>query len=143
MIHPLRQIVSVALTLSILSANELLFAPLLSVNKPTGKESASVQNCCCCCNSGGMSSACCCASRHTHGTDRTTCSISSAPCTTPLAILSPNVLDQGIELCFATINVVRIAVSEKFSDAAESPLSGKPYSLFHPPQYFFSNLFLS
>lgn len=143
MINPLRQFVSFALTFSLLSANGFYFAPLLK-KLQGNKESASMQNCCCCCNSGGgMPSSCCCASRHSGGKDRTTCSLSSAPCAAPVAVLSPNVLDQGIEPCPATNDVVRVPVWGKFSEAIGSPLPGKVYSLFHPPQYSFSNLFLS
>ena len=139
MINPLRQFFSVTLVLSLLSANGLYFAPLLNVNRQSGEESASMENCCCCCNSGGgMSSTCCCASRHSGRNDHTTCSVSSAPCAAPLAVLSPNVLDQGIAPQLALNNIVWNTTSEKFSGAAKSPLSGKLHSLYHPPQPSFS-----
>ncbi len=143
MINPLRQIVSVALAFSILSANGLLITPL--PKKPqNNEESASMQNCCCCCNvGGGMSSTCCCAPRHAHGADRTTCSVTSAPCSVPSVALSPNVLDQWIEPQLGLNRTMMFTASEKFPSSSESPLSGKSYSLFHPPQYSFSYRFLS
>ena len=143
MINPLRQIVSVALAFSMLSANGFYFAPLLK-KLQGGKESASMQTCCCCCNSGsGMSSSCCCASRHSGRNDRTTCSVTSAPCSVPSAALSPNVLDQWIEPQLGLNRAIMFTASEIFPSASESPLSGKSYSLFHPPQYSFSYRFLS
>ena len=138
MITQIRQFFSVALILSLLSANGLYFAPLLKKQRSEG-EAASMQSCCCCCNSGnGMASTCCCASRHSGRNDYTTCSVSSAPCAAPLAALSPNVLDQGIAPQLALNNIVWSTTSEKFSGAAKSPLSGKPHSLYHPPQPSFS-----
>jgi hypothetical protein len=140
MVNPLRQFSSVTLVLSLLSANGLYFAPLL-IKQQSDKESASMQSCCCCCNSGnGMGSTCCCASRHSNTGDRSTCSIASAPCAAPVAVLSPNVLDQGIAPQLALNNIVWNTTSEKFSGAAKSPLSGKPHSLYHPPQPSFSLL---
>lgn len=141
MINPLRQVVSVALTLSLLTANGFYLAPLLKTMQ-NDKASASMQNCCCCNSGGGTSSDCCCASRHSGGNNRNTCSISTAPCGAPLTAISLNVLDQGIEPPLAVDNIVRITTPEKFSDAIKSPQSGKLLSLFHPPQPFFS-LFLS
>ena len=138
-IHPLRQCVSVALALSLLSSCGILFAPVLNSNSQGGNGSGSTQQCCCCCNSGGeMASSCCCASHHSGKGDRTTCSLSSAPCAAPMAILSPNVLDQWIDPGFGLNWTVVSAASEKFLSTTESLLSGTPNSLFHPPQFFFS-----
>ncbi len=134
MLNPLRQFVSVALTFSILSANGLYFAPLL-IKQRSDKESTSMQNCCCCCNSGGtMSAACCCAARHSGRNDHTTCSVSSAPCAAPLTALSPNALDQWIDLGFSLNKIMVNATSEKFPRVRESLLSGIANSLYHPPQ---------
>ena len=135
MVNPLRQFLRVTLVLSLLSANGLYFAPLLNVNRQSGEESVSMQNCCCCCNSGGgMSSTCCCASRHSGRNNHTTCSVSSAPCAAPLAALSPNVLDQWIDTGFGLNKIIVSATSEKFQGVRESLLSGTANSLFHPPQ---------
>src|ERR1700690_3183193 len=97
MINPLQQLFSVTLVLSLLPANGLYFAPLLSLNSPSSEESASMQKCCCCTSGSQMTSSCCCASRHSGGSNKSTCSVASAPCAAPLAILSPNVLDQWID----------------------------------------------
>jgi len=132
MINPLRQFVSAALTFALLSANGFYFAPLLKTLQGD-KESASMQKCCCCNSGGGMSPDCCCASRHSKGNDRTTCSISSTPCGTPVAVLSPNVLDQGIETQPPSSSNIEARRSEKFPGTAELPLPGTPHSLFHPP----------
>ena len=137
MINPLRQFFSVTLVFSLLSANGLLFTPLLNANRQGGRESASMQNCCCCCNSGGgMASTCCCASHHAGSSDRTTCSVSSAPCTAPLAALSPNILDQWIDPGFGLNRVIVNARGERFPNGHESILFGITKSLFHPPQSF-------
>ena len=137
MINPLRRFIGFALTLSILSANGLTFAPLLKKQRSEG-ESASMQSCCCCCNSGtGMASTCCCASRQSGRNDRTTCSVSSAPCATPLAALSPNVLDQWIAPGFGLNKIIVSSASEKFPRIRESLLSGTADSPFHPPQSSF------
>ncbi len=138
MVNPLRQFLSVTLVISLLSANGLLFAPLLNANRQSSGGSGSMQNCCCCCNSdGSMSSICCCAAHHSGGSDHSICSVSSAPCAAPLAVLSPNVLDQWIDPGFALNNIIDNAASQKFSGLRESLLSGKTNSLFHPPQYSF------
>ena len=138
MVNPLRQFLSVTLVISLLSANGLLFAPLLNTNRQSGGGSGPMQNCCCCCNSdGSMSSTCCCAARHSSGSDHSTCSVSSAPCAAPLTALSPNVLDQWIDPGFALNNIIVNAASEKFPGVRESLLSGIANSLYHPPQASF------
>jgi len=138
MVNPLRQFFSVTLVLSLLSANGLYFAPLLNVNRQSGGESSSMQSCCCCNSGGGMSSTCCCATRHSGRNDHTTCSVSSAPCAAPLAVLSPNVLDQWIDAGFGLNKIIVSAASEQFPGVRESLLSGTPNSLYHPPQPSFS-----
>jgi hypothetical protein len=137
MINPLRRCFSVALVLSLLSANGLYFAPLLNVHGKSEKESASMQNCCCCISGGEMTSKCCCASRHSGGNDRSTCSISAAPCAAPVAALSPNVLDQWVHPGFGVNKIIVVATSEKFPGARESLLSGIANPPYHPPQFFF------
>ncbi len=139
MVNPLRQFFSVTLVFSLLSANGLLFAPLLNVNRQSGEESTSMQKCCCCCNSGGeMSSTCCCASRHSGGNDHTTCSVSSAPCAAPVTALSPNVLDQWINPVLGLNEIINNSTPEKFPGVRESLLLGIANSLYHPPQSSFS-----
>ncbi len=138
MINLLRQFLSVTLVFSLLSANGLLFAPLLHANRQSGGGSGSMQNCCCCCNSGGsMSSTCCCASHHSGGSDHSTCSVSSAPCAAPVAALSPNVLDQWINPVLGLNEIINNSTPEKFPGVRVSLLSGIANSLYHPPQSFF------
>jgi hypothetical protein len=138
MINPLRQFLSVALVLSLLSANGLYFAPLLNVIKQSGEESASMQKCCCCTSGGEMTAKCCCVPRHSGANDRSTCSVAAAPCAAPLAVLSPNVLDQWIDPGFSVSKIVVNAAFEKFPSVRELLLSGTENSLFHPPQSSFS-----
>jgi hypothetical protein len=143
MINPLRQFICIALTLILLSANGLLFVPLLERNQQSDKETVSMQNCCCCKSGGETSFKCSCASRHSSGNDRSTCSIASAPCAAPTAALSPNVLDQWTNPGILLSGIIFNRTSVKYPGAAESLLSGKQNSLFHPPQSSFSLFFLS
>jgi hypothetical protein len=140
MINPLRQFFSVTLVLSLLSANGLYFAPLLNVIRQSSEESVSMQKCCCCNSGSQMTSNCCCASRHSAGNDRSTCSIAAAPCATPVAVLSPNILDQWIDPAPRSNEIINSSTTEKFLGRRESLLPGIVNSLFHPPQSFFSHL---
>lgn len=140
MVNPLRQFFSVTLVLSLLSANGLCFAPLLNLISLSGEETASMQKCCCCTSGGEMTAKCCCASRHSGGNDRSTCSITAAPCAAPLTALSPNVLDQWIDPVLGANEIFNSSTSEKFSSIGESILSGITNSLYHPPQTSFSHL---
>ena len=136
MINPLRNFFCVTLVFSLLSANGLYFAQLL-IKQQSDKESASIQKCCCCTSGGEMTAKCCCASRHSSGNNRSTCSISSAPCAAPLAALSPNVLDQWICPGLELNKVIVVATSDKFPGVRESLLQGIATSFFHPPQSSF------
>lgn len=130
---PVRQFFSVTLVLSLLSANGLYFAPLFNASKQSSKGSASMQNCCCCTSGGEMAGKCCCASRQSAVNDRSTCSFASAPCTAPVAVLSPNVLDQWIDPSPESTEFA-VKSAEKFPFVRESLLSGITNFPFHPPQ---------
>ena len=129
-----RRHASVTLVIVLLVSNGYLFIPWMGVGAL--RSAAGTANQCCCSHpDGDMSCPCCRARSSEHSKDRCGCSVSSAPCSMPVVVLTPNVLDPAVETFIAQGTNVVAPAHQKFCTKIPHLLPGYQLLTFHPPQF--------
>lgn len=134
LMNPARKYIGVIMAISVLSANGFLFSPFAHHQPGDGSHIGMLQECSCGCSSHNVMPGKCCCADGRKTSSNSSCSFSEAPCSSPVLALSPNILDQAIEVAEDVLAGVTPSLSQKYPTDESALLHARQSSLFHPPQ---------